>query len=227
MADTAHSHITGAHDSGSRRDFLLLTAGALGAVGAAVTIWPFIDTLNPAQDTLALATTEVDLTPVQVGQRLTVAWRGKPVFIDHRPPAEIKAAEDVDWQALRDPQPIRRASRRRNGSSSSACARISAAFRSATSRVTSAASSAAGFARATARNTIPRDASAKARRRSIWRSRPISSPPPPPSRSARKPPWPHPHPVPRRAPKRAPRSATRTAASAGSSGGSTIACRLL
>jgi|SRR5579862_305709 len=105
MADTAHSHITGAHDSGSRRDFLLLTAGALGAVGAAVTIWPFIDTLNPAQDTLALATTEVDLTPVQVGQRLTVAWRGKPVFIDHRPPAEIKAAEDVDWQALRDPQP--------------------------------------------------------------------------------------------------------------------------
>ena len=104
MADTAHSHLTEAHGGGTRRDFLLLTAGALGAVGAAVAIWPFIDSLNPAADTLALASTEVDLSPVQPGQRLTVAWRGKPVFIDHRTPEEIKAAQDVDIATLRDPQ---------------------------------------------------------------------------------------------------------------------------
>jgi ubiquinol-cytochrome c reductase iron-sulfur subunit len=51
-----------------------------------------------------LSTTDVDLSPVQVGQRLTVAWRGKPVFIDHRTQAEITAAQNVDISTLRDPQ---------------------------------------------------------------------------------------------------------------------------
>ena len=105
MADVAQSQVSHGHDGETRRDFLTLTASALGVVGLASAIWPFIDSLNPAKDTLALSTTDVDLSPVQVGQRLTVAWQGKPVFIDHRPPAEIKAAEEVDWKSLRDPQP--------------------------------------------------------------------------------------------------------------------------
>src|ERR1043166_4935605 len=100
MADTAHADIDEAHGDGTRRDFLILTASALGAVGAAITIWPFIDTLNPARDTLALASTEVDLSPVQEGQRLTVPWRGKPVFIDHRTPDEIQKAEQVNVSDL-------------------------------------------------------------------------------------------------------------------------------
>jgi ubiquinol-cytochrome c reductase iron-sulfur subunit len=104
MADVAQSQVLHGHSGDSRRDFLTLTAGALAGIGAVCAIWPFIDSLNPSRDTLALSTTEVDLSPVQVGQRLTVAWRGKPVFIDHRPPAEIKAAEDVDISTLRDPQ---------------------------------------------------------------------------------------------------------------------------
>ena len=91
MADTAHPQATDAHDS-TRRDFLILSAAAIGGVGAVISIWPFIDSLNPARDTLALSTTEVDLSPVQAGQRLTVVWRGKPVFIDHRTPDEIKKA---------------------------------------------------------------------------------------------------------------------------------------
>src|SRR5438552_14390515 len=105
MADLAQSQVTADHGGGTRRDFLILTAGALGGIGAAIAVWPFIDSLNPARDTLALSTTEVDLAPVQLGQRLTVAWRGKPVFVDHRPPEEIKAAQDVDVASLRDPQP--------------------------------------------------------------------------------------------------------------------------
>ncbi len=104
MADVAQHNATEAHPGETRRDFLLLTAGAIGGVGVAATIWPFIDTLNPARDTLALSTTEVDLSPIQVGQRLTVAWRGAPVFIAHRTPEEIKAAQDVDISQLRDPQ---------------------------------------------------------------------------------------------------------------------------
>jgi ubiquinol-cytochrome c reductase iron-sulfur subunit len=105
MSDVAQSQVSHGHDDSTRRDFLTLTASALGVVGLATAIWPFIDSLNPAADTLALSTTDVDLAPVQVGQRLTVAWQGKPVFIDHRPPAEIKAAQEVDIATLRDPEP--------------------------------------------------------------------------------------------------------------------------
>src|SRR5204862_4670533 len=105
MVDLAQSQVPSGHDGGTRRDFLILTAGALGGIGAACAIWPFVDSLNPARDTLALSTTEVDLAPVQAGQRLTVAWRGKPVFIDPRTPAEIKAAQDAAVASLRDPQP--------------------------------------------------------------------------------------------------------------------------
>ena len=104
MADVAHQ-AGGAHGADtSRRDFLTLTAVALGAVGAGSAIWPFIDSMNPAKDTLALATTEVDLAPIAEGQRLTVVWRGKPVFVDHRPAEQIKMAREVDLAELRDPQ---------------------------------------------------------------------------------------------------------------------------
>src|SRR5246127_5764663 len=104
MADVVQQHTNQVHSGETRRDFLYLTAGAIGGVGIPATIWPFVDTLNPARDTLALSTTEVDLSPIQVGQRLTVAWRGAPVFIAHRTPEEIKAAQDVDISELRDPQ---------------------------------------------------------------------------------------------------------------------------
>src|SRR5260370_7966120 len=105
MADLAQHNVSGAHNGETRRDFLTLTATAVGAVGVAATVWPFIDSLNPARDTLALSTTEVDLAPVQVGQRLTVACRGKPVFIDHRTPDEIKPPQHLNLSDLPDPQP--------------------------------------------------------------------------------------------------------------------------
>lgn len=92
------------HGGESRRDFLYLTAGAFGAVGAASVAWPFIDSLNPAADTLALATVEVNLTPVEKGQAITVMWQGKPVFIRHRTAAEIEKARAVDLTILRDKQ---------------------------------------------------------------------------------------------------------------------------
>src|SRR5438093_11354460 len=95
MADLAQQNGGEAHAGETRRDFLLLTAGAIGGVGVAATIWPFIDTMNPARDTLALSTTVVDLAPIQEGQRLSFAWRGTPVVKSHRMPAEIKAAHDV------------------------------------------------------------------------------------------------------------------------------------
>lgn len=88
----------------TRRDFLYLATATVGAAGVAAALWPFIDSMNPAADIRALSSTEVDLTPVAVGQRITVKWQGKPVFIDHRPEDEIKRARDDDNAELRDPQ---------------------------------------------------------------------------------------------------------------------------
>lgn len=88
----------------SRRDFLYLATGAVGAVGVAGVVWPLIDQMNPDASTLALASIEVDIAPIAEGQILTVKWRGGPVFVRHRTPKEIKAAEDVNVSELRDPQ---------------------------------------------------------------------------------------------------------------------------
>ncbi len=104
MANTAHTATAEHGDGGTRRDFLYLAAGAFGAVGTACALWPFIDSMNPAADVLALSTVEVDISPVQVGQRITVSWRGQPVFIDHRTDEQIKQARDVKVDELRDPQ---------------------------------------------------------------------------------------------------------------------------
>ena len=91
-------------DGATRRDFLFIATGAAGAVGTAATIWPFLNNMNPAADTLALASIEMSLKGIEVGQAIKVSWRGKPVFIRRRTPEEIKAARDVDWHTLPDPQ---------------------------------------------------------------------------------------------------------------------------
>ncbi len=89
----------------TRRDFLYLTTGAATALGAVAAAWPLIDNMNPSADVLALSTTEVDLSPIEVGQSITVVWQGKPVFIRRRTPEEIEKARDDDDADLRDPEP--------------------------------------------------------------------------------------------------------------------------
>ncbi len=91
-------------DGETRRDFLYLVGGALTAVATVGAVWPLVNSLNPAADALALASTEVDLTPVEEGQAITIFWRGKPVFVRHRTAEEIESAQAVDLGALPDPQ---------------------------------------------------------------------------------------------------------------------------
>jgi ubiquinol-cytochrome c reductase iron-sulfur subunit len=50
-----------------------------------------------------MATTEVDLAPVEEGQAITVMWRGKPIFIRHRTKKEIEEATAVPLDDLIDP----------------------------------------------------------------------------------------------------------------------------
>ena len=102
MADSVAPR--GSHEGGTRRDFLYLATGGVAAFGVAALVWPLIDQMNPSADVLALASIDVDIAKIEVGQRVKVLWRGHPVFIDHRTPEEIKAAEDVNIADLRDPQ---------------------------------------------------------------------------------------------------------------------------
>ncbi len=89
----------------TRRDFLFIATGAMAAVGAAAVVWPLISQMSPDASTLAMASTEVDIGSITVGQIVTIKWRGKPVFISHRTPKEIEEAQSVDVATLRDPQP--------------------------------------------------------------------------------------------------------------------------
>ena len=87
-----------------RRDFLQLSTISIGAVGTAAFIWPFLKSMSPAEDTLALGTTEVDVSLIEEGQSITVKWRGKPVFIRKRTKDEIDEAKTVNIADLKDPE---------------------------------------------------------------------------------------------------------------------------
>lgn len=88
----------------NRRDFLYVATGAFTAVGAACVAWPLIDQMNPDRSVLALASTEVDISNIAVGQSITIKWRGQPVFIRHRTAGEITKAENTRLDILPDPQ---------------------------------------------------------------------------------------------------------------------------
>jgi ubiquinol-cytochrome c reductase iron-sulfur subunit len=105
MANTVSTSPEHSGEGETRRDFLLIATSTVGVIGTALAVWPFIDSMNPAADTLALATTGVDLSAVEEGQAITVVWRGKPVFIRHRTAAEISEAEAVPLDDLPDPEP--------------------------------------------------------------------------------------------------------------------------
>ena len=64
MVDATHH---GDGEGQTRRDFLYLAAGAIGAVGSAGVAWELINSMNPAADTLALSTIDVNLAPIAEG----------------------------------------------------------------------------------------------------------------------------------------------------------------
>ena len=89
----------------TRRDFLYIATGTVGAVGAAAVAWPLINQMNPDASTIAAgAPIEVDLGPITEGQVIKVFWRSKPIFIGHRSKKEIDEARAVNVASLPDPQ---------------------------------------------------------------------------------------------------------------------------
>jgi len=103
LAETIQDTTKLAEDEPTRRDVILVAAAGFAAVGAAAALWPLLDQMNPDQSALSLATTDVDLSHIDVGQAITVMWRGKPIFIRRRPDDEIAAAKSIPVDDLPDP----------------------------------------------------------------------------------------------------------------------------
>jgi ubiquinol-cytochrome c reductase iron-sulfur subunit len=98
--------VTASSAEPTRRDFLYIATGTVGAIGAAATLVPLISQMNPDASTIAAgAPIEVDLGPIKEGQVIKVFWRGKPIFINHRTKKEIEDAKNVNVASLPDPQP--------------------------------------------------------------------------------------------------------------------------
>ncbi len=92
----------------SRRTWLALTAG-VGAVGGVATAVPFVASFAPSERAKAAgAPVRVDIGALQPGERMTVEWRGKPVWIMRRTPEQLASLEKVEGN-LADPNSERRA----------------------------------------------------------------------------------------------------------------------
>lgn len=104
VAHKGHSKSSSADTEPTRRDFIVLAATALTGVGAATVAWPFISSMSPSEDVLALSSIEQDITAIQPGQNIKVMWRGMPVFIRRRTPQELAQVRGVAMSELIDPQ---------------------------------------------------------------------------------------------------------------------------
>lgn len=87
----------------SKRTWLIASSCA-GAVGGVATAIPFVSTFQPSERAKAAgAAVEVDIGAMQVGEKITVEWRGKPVWILKRTPQQIAELPKLDSQ-LADPK---------------------------------------------------------------------------------------------------------------------------
>ena len=91
----------------SKRTWLIASscAGAVGGIGAAV---PFVSSFLPSEKAKAAgAPVEADISTLLPGEKMTVEWRGKPVWIVRRTPEQLAALPKIDPQ-LADPKSERK-----------------------------------------------------------------------------------------------------------------------
>ncbi|MGY8867219.1 MAG: ubiquinol-cytochrome c reductase iron-sulfur subunit [Methylophagaceae bacterium] len=86
-----------------KRRFLTNATTVVGSIGAIAVTIPFISSLSPsAKARAAGAPVEVDISKLEVGQLLTIEWRGKPVFVFRRSEETLSALANLKTE-LRDP----------------------------------------------------------------------------------------------------------------------------
>jgi len=90
----------------SRRTWIAITCGA-GAVGGVATAIPFVSSFAPSERARAAgAPVQVDIGALQPGEKLTVEWRGKPVWIVRRTKEQIDSLKKTQAQVA-DPNSLR------------------------------------------------------------------------------------------------------------------------
>jgi len=90
----------------SRRTWIAITCGA-GAVGGAAVAVPFVSTFTPSERARAAgAPVQVDVSALRPGEKLTVEWRGKPVWILRRTPEQLETLKKTEAQVA-DPKSLR------------------------------------------------------------------------------------------------------------------------
>jgi ubiquinol-cytochrome c reductase iron-sulfur subunit len=86
----------------------LITSACAGAVGGAAVAVPFVSSFEPSERARAAgASVEVDISAIKPGEKLTVEWRGKPVWIIRRTPEQVAALTKND-PLLADPKSERK-----------------------------------------------------------------------------------------------------------------------
>ena len=79
-----------------RRTWVAIACGA-GAVGGVATAVPFVSSFQPSERARAAgAPVEVDISDLKPGEKRTVEWRGKPVWIVHRTPEMLASLKKTD-----------------------------------------------------------------------------------------------------------------------------------
>jgi ubiquinol-cytochrome c reductase iron-sulfur subunit len=92
-----------------RRTWITIACGT-GALGAAAAAVPLVASFTPSERAKAAgAAVEVDISAVKPGERLTVEWRGKPVWIVRRTPEQLASLSKTE-ASVADPQSKRKAS---------------------------------------------------------------------------------------------------------------------
>ncbi len=86
----------------SRRSFLFVVTGAVGAMAVPLAVWPLIDQLNPDAASVANAVLYTDLGHLAPGERKIIYAEGWPIEIRARTKQEIHAARDTPLHHLRD-----------------------------------------------------------------------------------------------------------------------------
>ncbi|BDR07410.1 ubiquinol-cytochrome c reductase iron-sulfur subunit [Comamonas testosteroni] len=85
----------------------IITSACAGAVGGVATAVPFVSSFQPSEKAKAAgAAVEVDISNLKNGEKLTVEWRGKPVWIIKRTPEQLKDLPGLDGE-LADPTSAR------------------------------------------------------------------------------------------------------------------------
>ena len=81
-----------------RRTWIAIACGA-GAVGGAAVAVPFVASFAPSERAKAAgAPVQADISALRPGEKMTVEWRGKPVWIVRRTPEQLESLKKTESQ---------------------------------------------------------------------------------------------------------------------------------